>query len=81
LAPAAALRGLLARDVSLALDSLLFGFSATIHSPICCHAQRLPYQLAMQKLFKRSEAPRLVASLLEAGVELCDVLFFAVALP
>src|SRR5881296_3711109 len=34
------LRGLLARDVPLAFGSLLFGFSATVHSPTCCDAQR-----------------------------------------
>jgi hypothetical protein len=35
------LRGLLARDVPLTFDSLLFGFSATVHSPTCCDAQLL----------------------------------------
>jgi hypothetical protein len=35
------LRGLLARDVPLAFGSLLFGFSATVHSPTCCDAQLL----------------------------------------
>src|SRR3989442_4695186 len=38
----AELRGLLARDVPLAFGSLLFGFSATVHSPTCCDAQRPP---------------------------------------
>jgi hypothetical protein len=35
------LRGLLARDVPLAFGfalPLLFGFSATVHSPTCCDA-------------------------------------------
>src|SRR5207253_9879962 len=38
------LRGLLARDVPLAFGSLLFGFSATVHSPTCCDAQRLAHE-------------------------------------
>src|SRR5438093_3277349 len=39
------LRGLLARDVPLSrLRPLLFGFSATVHSPTHCDAQRPGHQ-------------------------------------
>src|SRR5438067_7320600 len=51
------LRGLLARYAALAFGSLLFGFSATVHSPNCCDAQRQGAERRAQRLDRSRNDP------------------------